>query len=66
MQYKTICIDLVHSFLVFNLREKDNEEKIYKSWSSCCGAVEMNPTKNSKDVDAIPGPPQWVKDPALP
>lgn len=30
MQYITICIDLVHNFLVFTLGKK-TEEKVYKS-----------------------------------
>ena len=34
-------------------------------WSSHCGTVEMNPTRNYKVVGSIHGLAQWVKDPAL-
>ena len=30
--------------------------------SSCCGAAEMNPTRNYEVVGSIPGLAQWVKD----
>ena len=35
------------------------------SWSSHCGAGEMNPTRNHEVVSSIPDLAQWVKDPAL-
>ena len=35
------------------------------SWSSCCGAVETNPTRNNEVEGLIPGLTQWVKDPVL-
>ena len=35
-------------------------------WSSCCGAVERNPTRNHEVVGSIPSLTQWVGDPALP
>ena len=37
---------------------------IYRS--SCCGAVEMNSTRNHEVEGLIPGLAQWAKDPVLP
>ena len=34
--------------------------------SSCCGAAEMNLTRNHEVVGLIPGLSQWLKDPVLP
>ena len=39
-------------------------KRVY-SWSSCCGAVEMNPTRNHEVVSLFPDLAQRVKDPAL-
>ena len=40
--------------MVYNL-------KLGNFWSSCHGAVEMNPIKNHEVVGSIPGLTQWVK-----
>ena len=37
-----------------------------KSWSSCHGAAEMNPTRKHEVVGSTPGLAQWVKDLGLP
>ena len=37
-----------------------------KRWSSYCGTVETNPTRNHEVVGLTPGLAQWVKDLALP
>ena len=35
------------------------------SWNSHCGSVETNSISIPEDKDLIPGPTQWVEDPAL-
>ena len=34
-------------------------------WSSCYGSAVTNPTGNHGDMGLVPGPAQWVKDPAF-
>ena len=45
---------------------KEEEEQMERKGSSLRGLVVMNPTGVLEDSGSIPGPIQWVKDPALP
>ena len=47
------------------LKTKAVKKEKEHCWSSLCGAVEMNPTRNHEVAGSIPGIAQWVKDLAL-
>ena len=49
---------------VFN--DEFNKSKVEKNGSSRCGLVVRNLTSIHENEGLIPGPTQWVKDPALP
>ena len=51
--------------ILYALVESGMALKIYWSWSSHCGSVEINPTSIHEDVGSILGPAQWGKDRAL-
>ena len=53
-RYNFFCFFFVFVFL----------KKHYRR--SCCDSQVMNPTSIHEDVGSMPGPTQWVKDPALP
>ena len=61
---KSNCHFLIHEF-----HTQGNCLKLYITginWSSSCGAVEINPTRNREVAALMPGLAQWVKDLALP
>ena len=73
--YWKACQFICHtslSDLIFNNLSVDNLNKSSFSllenkycWSSCHGAAETNLARNHVVSGLIPGPSQWVKDPAL-
>ena len=40
--------------------------KFFASWTSHCGTVEMNPSRNLEVAGSIPGLAHWITDLALP
>ena len=56
--YKIITIQRSDAFLFINNKLSEKIQKEF--WSSHCGMVEMNPTRNQKVVGSIPGLTQWL------
>ena len=65
IRYSTEDFFLNRLFLRTVLGSQQNRTQGTEFQSSCCGAVETNPTRNHEVVGSIPGLAQWVKDPAL-
>ena len=46
-------------------KKKTKKQKKRERESSHCGAAEIKPTNIHEDASLIPGPAQWVNNPAL-
>ena len=55
--------DLGHAALEKERQQLSSRTSLF--WGSHCGSVVTNPASIHEDTGSIPGPAQWVKDPAL-